>query len=622
MKKHKTQNAEKKEVGFGRLAYEALPEMWSFQVLSAVILAIPASLLTQMISAVASTAGGAITSADLNALFLSWRFPVMLILGTLLVFLYVAIELFAQIHLTGDILRGEQAGIRREIGAGFRSLRRFFCPEGALVLLYIFIAVPICGMGFSIGLTKSLYIPNFIMEVVYKTPLYTAAYAVVTVFLLWFGFRSLFTLHAVLLDQMTPTEGRKRSFRIMKENRRSFLFGMFRLMLILFLVYFAASMLFIVLPTSYLTIKGVNMPLSFRIDLTQMQELGEQEAVVIVYRIACAAAVLIGTYLFSVVSLLCSSYFMLRFTRWYLIFTGRDRERWPERPKKARYRWKVLSMTSVFVLLLAASVMVGLFYNQIFDRQEPVRIIAHRAGGTMASENSLEGLYAAMDQGCFASEIDVQRTRDGYYIINHDNDFKRLTGVAKAPKDMTLSEIEKLEIRDTTGNGNKLPVVRLEEMLDVIKGREILYIEMKGATADRRMVDDVVSIVREHDCVDDVALISLNYDIISYAETQYPEFTTGTLFFIGIGDVSALNCDLLIMEEETATESRISQIHNAGKEAIVWTVNTEASMQSFLDSSIDGVITDEILLAKKVQAQLDGRTDLQVLHSRLGSIWY
>jgi glycerophosphoryl diester phosphodiesterase len=119
-----------------------------------------------------------------------------------------------------------------------------------------------------------------------------------------------------------------------------------------------------------------------------------------------------------------------------------------------------------------------------------------------------------------------------------------------------------------------------------------------------------------------VALISLNYDIISYAETQYPEFTTGTLFFIGIGDVSALNCDLLIMEEETATESRISQIHNAGKEAIVWTVNTEASMQSFLDSSIDGVITDEILLAKKVQAQLDGRTDLQVLQHRLGSIWY
>ena len=622
MIKRKNRNREKKEVRFGTLAYEALPEMWSFQLLSAGILAVPASLLTHLISAVASTAGGAITSADLKALFLSWRFPVMLFLGILLIFLYVAIELFAQIHLTGDILKGEQAGIRREIGAGFRSLGDFFCPEGALILLYIFIAVPLCGMGFSIGLTKNFYIPNFIMEVVYKTPLYAAAYAAVILFLLWFGFRSLFSLHAVLLDGMTPAEGRKRSFNIVKENRWAFLSGMIRLILIMFLVYFAASLIFIVIPTTCLTLVGADLPVSYVIDITQMPEIGEQEAAVIGYRIACAAAVLIGTYLFSVVSLLCSSYFMLRFSRWYLKFTGRDRERWPERPKKARYRWKVLLMAAVFVILLGASVMIGLFYNQIFDREEPVRIIAHRAGGVLASENSLEGIYAAIEEGCYASEIDVQRTKDGYYIINHDNDFKRLTGVAKAPRDMTLSEIEKLEIRDTTGNGKKHPVVTLEEMLEAIRGREILYIEMKGATADRRMVDDVVNLVREHECVDDVALISLNYDIIRYAETVYPEFTTGTLFFMGIGDVSALKCDLLIMEEETATDSRISQIHDAGKEAIVWTVNTESSMQSFLDSSADGVITDEILLAKKVQAELDGRTDLQLLHHRLGSIWY
>ena len=209
-----------------------------------------------------------------------------------------------------------------------------------------------------------------------------------------------------------------------------------------------------------------------------------------------------------------------------------------------------------------------------------------------------------------------------HYIINHDNDFRRLTGVGRAPKDMTLSEISELKIRDTTGNGKTHSVVTLEEMLDAIKGREKLYIEMKGATADRKMVDDVAELVRKHDCVEDVALISLNYDIINYAETAYPEFTTGTLFFIGIGNVSALNCDLLIMEEETASNDRIRLIHDSGKEAIVWTVNTEISMQSFLDSSVDGVITDEILLAKKVQAGLDSRTDLELLHSRLGSIWY
>ena len=174
---------------------------------------------------------------------------------------------------------------------------------------------------------------------------------------------------------------------------------MIRLVIVLGLVYFAATMLFIILSSAGLTVAGAALPVSFKIDVTEMTEIGDLEGTVILYRIACAAAVLIGTYLYSIVSLLCSSYFMLRFSRWYMAFTGRDRELWPERPKKSRYRWKVLLITGVFVFLLSASVMIGLFFNQIFDREEPVRIIAHRAGGTMASENSIEGIQAAIDQG-------------------------------------------------------------------------------------------------------------------------------------------------------------------------------------------------------------------------------
>ena len=53
----------------------------------------------------------------------------------------------------------------------------------------------------------------------------------------------------------------------------------------------------------------------------------------------------------------------------------------------------------------------------------------------------------------------------------------------------------------------------------------------------------------------------------------------------------------------------------------MWTVNTENSMRRFLDSSVDAVITDEILLAEKVQDRLDAWTDLQVMQDRLGDLW-
>ena len=312
---------------------------------------------------------------------------------------------------------------------------------------------------------------------------------------------------------------------------------------------------------------------------------------------------------------------MLRLTRYYLEFTGGESELWPERPKKSRFPWKLQAMIVVFVMILLGSVAVGLFYNQLIEREEPVKIVAHRAGGTMALENSIEGLKLAIEHGCYGSEIDIQRTKDGRYVVNHDKTFKRLTGVNRAPKDMTLAEVRELRIRDAKGGAN-VPVATLEEMLETIKGKEKLFIELKGVTADRRMVDDTVAIVRAHDCVSDVVLISLNYDIIKYAETNYPEFETGALFFMGLGDISKLKCDLLIMEEEMATETRIMQIHQAGKQAIAWTVNTEKGMRAFLTSNVDAIITDEITLAEKVQAKLDERTDLEVMEDWLSEAWY
>lgn len=410
----------------------------------------------------------------------------------------------------------------------------------------------------------------------------------------------------------------------MKKHGRSLLFSLIKLYLILALIRIASSLVFTYLPGMLVERMGHDLPHDYMIHVADIAETGtvsDTEFSVIIYRTFAAFTVLFRGYLSAIVTLLCGTYFMLRFTRYYLEFTRGEASTYLERPKKSRYRRKLILMIVVTAVVAFLSFSIGLCYNDILDREEPVKIIAHRAGGTMASENSIDGLYAAIEHGCFASEIDVQRTKDGCYVINHDDDFKRLTGVAKAPQDLTMEEVKELQISDTTGNGELLSVVTLEEMLDVIKGKEKLFIELKGKTADEQMVDDVVDMVRRKDCVTDVVLISLSYDVIDYAETNYPEFETGTLFFGGIGNVANLNCDLLIMEEEMATENRISQIHNAGKQAIVWTVNTKEAMHSFLDSNIDAVITDEIELAEQAQRELDARTEYEVLEAQLKDTW-
>ena len=220
----------------------------------------------------------------------------------------------------------------------------------------------------------------------------------------------------------------------------------------------------------------------------------------------CSFTALVGSYLISIIMLLCDAYFILRFTRVYLRYKRGEPSDWLERPKKARYRRKVFGMFGVLALVFIVSVAAGYMFEDIFVTDKRVRIIAQQAGGELTPENSLEGLQAAIDHGCFASKIDIQRTKDDYYVINSS-------------------------------------AATLEDALDVIKGKEKLFIELSGATADRQMVDDVVRIVREKRCEDEIVLVSSKYDVIDYAETEYPEFETGTLFFTGVGDVSRLNCD-------------------------------------------------------------------------------
>ncbi|MCR5107003.1 MAG: glycerophosphoryl diester phosphodiesterase membrane domain-containing protein [Lachnospiraceae bacterium] len=596
----------KREISFYKLTLESLPEMWMFQILAAVIFAIPVMALTELMHFSAGIGGEIVTTANIKEFIFSWKFLLTLILGISLVLIYITVELFALIFLTDSILKGEKAGLRKCIASGFKSLKSFANATGILIILFIFIAAPLCGSAFAISLSQSFYIPNFIMEVVFKNPLFTFGYLVLIVFFYIVAYRGGFVMHAVLLDKMTPKEGIKYSFRIEKENRFTLLKRIIPNALIIVTIIGISKIIFSKIPGLLLGGLAEKMSKNHNID-----------AKVIAYRSLIVFLVFGWQYLVYIVTLLCGSYFMLLINRYYLEFTKRGSELWPERPNKAGNAGKVLFLIGTFVFIAIVSVIYGFNFSNIFGRKEPVKIIAHRAGGTMASENSLEGIKKAIEHGCYGSEIDVQRTKDGYYIINHDNDFARLTGVSKAPMDMTIDEIKELRIQDTTGNGQELPVVTFEEMLDASKGKIKLFVELKGTTADHQMVDDVVRIIKEHDCIEDTALISLDYDVIDYAETNYPEFETGTLFFAGLGDFSKLNCDLIILEEEIATLENIYFIHKAGKQAIAWTVNTGEGMYKFLDSIVDVVITDEILLSEEVQSLLDNRTDLEIVEDEL-----
>jgi glycerophosphoryl diester phosphodiesterase len=115
------------------------------------------------------------------------------------------------------------------------------------------------------------------------------------------------------------------------------------------------------------------------------------------------------------------------------------------------------------------------------------------------------------------------------------------------------------------------------------------------------MVRDIFQMVIERDMVSEVMMISLDYELIDFFETNYPKIKTGYLCYFSFGDIATLNCDVILMEAEVASSENIGRIHAAGKEAGVWTVNMLNAMTSFMASDIDYIITVEVAQADVVR---------------------
>lgn len=109
------------------------------------------------------------------------------------------------------------------------------------------------------------------------------------------------------------------------------------------------------------------------------------------------------------------------------------------------------------------------------------RPIAHRGlhkKGTERVENTIPAIIAAMDAG-YAIEVDVQLTKDLGVAVIHDRVLGRMTGIKGHLADMTLDEVTKIEI-----TGSNSTIMSLQELLDLIKGKVPLFIELKVTRKD------------------------------------------------------------------------------------------------------------------------------------------
>lgn len=566
---------------------QAIPEIVLYEAVSKLILiALVFVLKKLMMWSIYRMGKAAVSSGDFVFIFKSPYGWLAILTAVIVCAVYVAFDINVIVNYAGEKIKERPTVIWKIVLESLTESARFFTPGGLLVLLYAALIAPSIGVGMSISLTRNLYLPNFISSVIKSNTLYSVSYSLFVLLMIAIGALGIFTIHGMVIDHVAPIKSFIMSSKMVIKN-----FPNIIKQLLLFFLKFA-------LIDSLITVSVLLIPGLMMLFGKSVQEgAGKYGAI---------AFILFSFLLFMASSFLLLPLLTMKLTQLYYQYNENVPMALKTQPVDS-IKQMVFAIIVAYLCCWLVTYTIQQNFELFFPSEISADLIGHRGAGNEGGENTLSGIDKAIELGCYGTEIDIQRTSDGYYILNHDNTFKRVANDGRRPSEMTLEEVKSLNLISAE-NGEKVPTI--EEVLDHTNGRIVLFIELKGATADNKMCDDVVKMIKDRDMEEYCVLISLKYDLIDYIEANYPEIKTGYLAFITLGNVGALNCDYIGLEEEAATNTAIEAAHENGRKVMVWTPNSESSQKRFLISDVDAIITDNTTQANNLFEELLYRDDL------------
>jgi glycerophosphoryl diester phosphodiesterase len=268
------------------------------------------------------------------------------------------------------------------------------------------------------------------------------------------------------------------------------------------------------------------------------------------------------------------------------------------------YDWKLSRVILAVLLVTVLAGFIGVWLLRGVKLDDEVLVVAHRGAAGAAPENTLASIRRAIADGADWVEIDVQETRDGQVVVVHDSDFMKLSGNPLKVWDGDLAEIGQIDVGSWFGEefaDQRVPT--LQQVLEEIRGRSRLVIELKYYGHDQQLEQRVVDLVENAGMAEDVVIMSLKLAGVEKIQALRPDWTTGLLAATAIGKLSRVDVDFLAVNQNMANRGFIRRAHATGKRVFVWTINDALSLSRWMSMGVDGVITDEPALAKRVLAE-------------------
>ena len=231
-----------------------------------------------------------------------------------------------------------------------------------------------------------------------------------------------------------------------------------------------------------------------------------------------------------------------------------------------------------------------------------VKMIAHRGLSGIERENTCPAFVAAGNRSYFGIETDVHVTKDGKFVIIHDETVKR---VSSGEYDINVeesnySDIEKIVLPDldNTTYRKDIRIPLLKEYISICKKYEkICVLEIKNHF-EIEDIEKLINEIKELKYIENVIFISFDFENCVNVRKYLPENEVQFLTSKGItGDLIEKLCENnldLDIKYTRLNRKNIELLHSKGIKVNCWTCDDKSDAEKLVSYGVD-YITSNIL---------------------------
>lgn len=236
--------------------------------------------------------------------------------------------------------------------------------------------------------------------------------------------------------------------------------------------------------------------------------------------------------------------------------------------------------------------------------------IAHQGMKIWFPENTLAAWRGCARRKNYCIETDVRWTSDGVPVMLHDASIDRTSDGTGDIDSMTLATAQTYDFGshfNAAYSSETIPT--FEQSLVLWKKLDMYaYVEIKP-TATLSQIQQLLGMIDQYGMHDRVALHSTDSANIDKVISEDPTMTVGlvtssmtsaniTTCAGWLGGSNRVFCNA---QGSSITAALVEEAHDAGVDVFVWIINTEADVVSYAEMGVDGVVTDNINVARALR---------------------